>query len=128
MQVIGKKLNYYHPWRRIYPVYLKAAQSDPFYPIFSLCFKQKRPGQESMGRTAHVGFLPVANVKRQVLCAGLMGCGTAPLTSSLTLVAEDSVSDPRSDRSLMGSHAWLLSRSSTPVLCHSNFLYTPGVL
>lgn len=48
-----------------------------------------------MGRTARVGSLPIANAERQVLCGGLMGCGTAPLTSSLTLVAEGSVNGPR---------------------------------
>lgn len=62
-----------------------------------------------MGRTARVGSLPIANAERQVLCGGLMGCGTAPLTSSLTLVAEGSVNGPRSDRSGIGSCAWLLS-------------------
>lgn len=95
--------------------------------IFSL-FPLSRRGQsrKAWEGQPRVGSLPVANAKRQVLCTGLMGRGTAPLTSSLTLVAEDSVSGPRSDRSVMGSRTWLLSRSSTPVLCHNNFPCTRG--
>lgn len=38
------------------------------------------------------------------------------------LVAEDNISGPVSDGCVMGSRAWLVSQSSTPVLCYNSFL------
>lgn len=75
------------------------------------------------GGTAGTASLRVTDAKRQVLCAlcriDRMWHGFFHLQPNL--VAEDHMNGPISDGCVMGSRAWLVSQSSTPVLCHNSF-------